>query len=87
LNGKYLGEWTELGKTFSITFHQGNLFIGTQPRNAPNTSPGWLMSIDHRTGRIIWQLESTGQHSVALNDQGELINGSAPNRLIYFRRK
>ncbi len=87
LNGKYLGEWTELGKTFSITFHQGNLFIGTQPRNAPNTSPGWLMSIDHRTGKINWQLESTGQHSVALNDQGELLNGSAPNRLIYFRRK
>ncbi|MCX6590455.1 MAG: peptidyl-alpha-hydroxyglycine alpha-amidating lyase family protein [Acidobacteria bacterium] len=87
LNGKYLGEWPELGKTFSITFHKGYLFIGTQPRNAPNTSPGWLMSIDPRTGQINWQVESTGQHSVALNDQGELLNGSAPNRLVYFRRK
>ncbi len=87
LNGKYLGEWPELGKTFSITFHKGYLFIGTQPRNAPNTSPGWLMSIDPRTGQINWQVESTGQHSVAVNDQGELLNGSAPNRLVYFRRK
>lgn len=86
LQGKYLGEWTQLGKTFSITFHKGYLFIGTQPRNAPNTSPGWLMSIDPRTGQIAWQLESTGQHSVALNDQGELINGTAPNRLIWFRK-
>ena len=86
LQGKYLGEWTELGKTFSITFHRGGLFIGTQPRNAPNTSPGWLMSIDPRTGQINWQLESTGQHSVTLNDRGELINGSAPNRLIWHRQ-
>ncbi len=40
LQGKYLGEWPNLGKTFSLTIGGGALWIGTQPRNQPNGSPG-----------------------------------------------
>ena len=49
LRGRYLGEWSNLGKTFSLKLAEGALWIGTQPRNQPNGAPGWLMKIDRRS--------------------------------------
>src|SRR5204862_467385 len=60
LQGKYIGEWANLGKTFSLRFNEGALWIGTQPRNKPNGAPGWLMKLDRRTGAVLGYVESTG---------------------------
>src|SRR5262249_13065353 len=35
LNGKYLGEWDDLGMVTTVTFRDGTLWIGTQLRNEP----------------------------------------------------
>ena len=40
LQGKFLGAWSNLGKTFSVNLREGALWIGTQPRNQPNGAPG-----------------------------------------------
>jgi len=85
LEGKYLGEWTNLGKTFSVTLRRGGLYIGTQPRNLPNGSPGWLMSIDRKTGKVLGYVENTSNHGVEATDSGELLVGPGPGQAQWFR--
>lgn len=85
LNGKYLGEWSNLGKTFSLKIAAGALWIGTQPRNQPNGAPGWLMKIDAGTGKVLGYVESTGHHSIEVTPGGELLTGTRPDRVLWFR--
>jgi DNA-binding beta-propeller fold protein YncE len=85
LNGKYLGEWSNLGKTFSLKLSGGALWIGTQPRNQPNGAPGWLMKIDQGTGKVLGYVDSTGHHSIEVTGGGELLTGTRPDRVLWFR--
>jgi sugar lactone lactonase YvrE len=86
LDGKYLGEWGNLGKVFAVTASHGRLWIGTQQRNEPNGAPGWLMEIDKRTGKILGVIDSAGgQHTVNLTSNGELLAGARPNTVLWFR--
>jgi DNA-binding beta-propeller fold protein YncE len=85
LQGKYLGEWSNLGKTFSLRMRDGALWIGTQPRNLPNGAPGWLMKIDRETGAVLGCVESTGHHSVEATGSGELLTGTRPDKVLWFR--
>ncbi|MDX1981646.1 MAG: peptidyl-alpha-hydroxyglycine alpha-amidating lyase family protein [Bryobacteraceae bacterium] len=86
LNGKYLGEWGHLGKTFSITYTGGDdLWIGTQPRTSPNGKDGWLMKIHRRTGRILGYIESDGTHSAAVTAEGHPVAGARPGRVLRFQ--
>lgn len=89
LNGRYLGEWSNLGKTFSITAGpDGQLWIGTQPRNLPNGAEGWLVKVDRSTGKILGYVDSPGFHSVSVTAAGEPLAGarSHPNTVLWFRR-
>lgn len=85
LQGKYLGEWSNLGKTFSLRMRDGALWIGTQPRNLPNGAPGWLMKIDRQTGAVLGYVESTGHHSVEATGSGEVLTGTRPDKVLWFR--
>lgn len=85
LDGKYLGEFAGLGKTFSVTAAGGALWIGTQPREEPNGAPGWIMKLDRKTGRILGVVESSGHHSVSVTAEGEIFTGVRPDRLLWFR--
>ncbi|MBL8179885.1 MAG: 6-bladed beta-propeller [Bryobacterales bacterium] len=87
LSGKFLGMWTNLGKTFSLSLQGGALWIGTQPPDEPNGAPGWLMKVDRDTGRVLGAVESTGHHSVAVTADGELLTGTRPDKVLWFRRK
>lgn len=84
LDGRYLGAWTDFGKTFSLTASGGFLWTGTQPRNEPNGAPGWLMKIDPGTGKLLGSVESTGHHSIDVTAGGELITGARPNQILWF---
>jgi len=85
LDGRFLGAWDHLGKTFSITFRRGELWIGTQPRTSPNGMDGWMMKIDRETGAILGYVETPGQHSVDLAGPGQPIAGARPGSVIWFR--
>lgn len=86
LDGKFLGEWNHLGKTFSITMTStGDLWIGTQPRTSPNTAAGWLMKLDRKTGKILGYVDSSGLHSVDQIAPGEPVTGTRPDDLLWFR--
>lgn len=86
MEGRYLGETRGLGKTFSLKIARGALWIGTQPRDLPNGAPGWLMKVDRKTGEVLGYVESTGHHSVELSPAGELLTGTRPDQVLWFRK-
>ena len=79
------GSWRQL--CGCIGLQGGALWIGTQPRNEPNGAPGWLMKLDRESGRVLGVVESTGHHSVAVTPDGELLTGTRPDKVLWFRRK
>lgn len=87
LEGKFLREWPGTGKTFSITYANGAVWIGTQPLELPNGSPGWLKKLDPKTGAVLASVDSTGHHSVAVFPNGELLTGVRPNLVLWFRAR
>jgi DNA-binding beta-propeller fold protein YncE len=85
LEGHYRGEWANLGKTFALKLAEGALWIATQPRNLPNGAPGWLMKIDRRNGAVLGYVDSTGHHSVEVTGAEELLTGTRPDKVLWFR--
>jgi DNA-binding beta-propeller fold protein YncE len=90
LEGRYLGDWTHLGKTFSISIGpDGNLWIGTHPRNVANEAPGWLVNVDRTNGKVLGYVDSPGLHSVTLSEDGDVVSDPGrgnPNQVLWFRK-
>ena len=86
-DGRYLGESSSLGKTFSLKLAGGALWIGTQARNQPNGAPGWLIKTDRRTGQVLGYVQSPGHHSIEVTSSGELMTGSRPDQVLWFRAR
>jgi sugar lactone lactonase YvrE len=86
LDGRYLGEWNRLGKTFSLKITpNGDLWIGTQPRDAPNGKEGWLVRVNRADGGIVGVVPSDGTHSIEVNAQGQPLTGARPDHVLWFR--
>jgi DNA-binding beta-propeller fold protein YncE len=89
LEGKYLGEWNNLGKTFSVeAASDGAIYIGTHERSVVNEAPGWIAKIDRKTGRVLGAIQSPGLHSVTLSSRGEIFTGSRQYRdqILFFKK-
>jgi len=86
LDGHYIGEWADLGKTFSLKITPaGDLWIGSQPRNVPNGTEGWIVKVDRRTGKALGTIPSAGTHSIEVNRDGEPLTGARPGKVLWFR--
>ncbi|MEX2304510.1 MAG: hypothetical protein WD733_26445 [Bryobacterales bacterium] len=88
LDGRYLGEWGQFGKTFSIsTGPDGNLWLGTHPRNVPNEDGGWILKVDPETGEVLGYIDSPGLHSLDITTSGEVVTGARirPDEVLWFR--
>ena len=87
LEGRYLDEWRHLGKTFSLkVIPEGDLWLGTQPRDVENGAEPWIVKVDRKTGKIQGVVESLGHHSIDLNADGEPLTGARPDKVLWFRR-
>ncbi|MCX6604388.1 MAG: DUF1080 domain-containing protein [Acidobacteria bacterium] len=84
--GKFLNEFNGHGKTFSLTIADGALWIGSQPLDQPNGTPGWLKKLDHKTGATLGVVDSPGHHSVDVTADGEIFTAVRPDRLLWFKR-
>jgi streptogramin lyase len=80
LDGRYLGEFANLGRTYSLTLSGGALWAGMQPRDQPPGAPGWLVKLDRGTGKILGWVEVSdrgGLHSIEVSAAGEPITSLA----------
>jgi 6-bladed beta-propeller protein len=78
--GKFLGEW-RYGRTFGLEVDGNFVWLATQPVKQPNLSPGWLLKVDAKTGKIAGWVPSTGNHGMDVTTSGELLVGPGPNRV------
>lgn len=76
LDGRYLGEWTHLGRPFALKVSGGALWVSTMTLEAggarqPNRAAPWLLQLDPATGKVLGQVESPGPHAIDVNEAGE----------------
>ena len=89
LDGRFLGEFPNLGRTYSLRLSDGALWAGMAPLNEPTGAPGWLVKMDRKTGKILGYVEVTekgGLHSVEVSATGEPITNLA-NHVKWFKAK
>jgi hypothetical protein len=79
-SGKFLGEWTQYGKTFGVTLDGDALWLSTIPRG-PNSAPGWLIKIRRDTGALLGYVESQGNHGMAVMPNGDLLLAPGPDQV------
>lgn len=78
--GKFLGEWS-YGRTFGMKADGAFMWLATQPVQQPNLSPGWLLKVDTKSGKIAGWVPSTGNHGMEVMASGELLVGPGPSRV------
>lgn len=84
--GKFLGEWI-YGKTFGLEADGAFMWLSTQPLQQPNLSPGWLLKVDTKTGKIAGKVPSAGNHGMDVMASGELLLGPGPNLVPQWYRR
>ncbi|MCC7123889.1 MAG: 6-bladed beta-propeller [Acidobacteria bacterium] len=77
-SGKFLGEWTQYGKTFGLTLDGDALWLSTIPRG-PNSAPGWLLKIDRASGRLLGYVDAQGNHGMSVLPNGDLLHAPGPD--------
>lgn len=86
LQGKYLGEWSQYGKTFGLKLDKGAIWLTSIPRG-PNGTPGWLIKLDRKTGELLGYVDSIGSHGMDVLANGEVITASpARGEMPYWFR-
>jgi DNA-binding beta-propeller fold protein YncE len=85
LNGKFLGEWP-LGRTYAVQATGNVIWAAMQPIDLPVPSPGWMVKLDRKTGKVLGSAESNGLHSVTVTKHGELMTAvTSQSRILWFR--
>ena len=85
LDGKFLGEWP-LGRTYSVRASGGTIWASMQPIDTPVPSPGWIVKLDRKTGKVLGSVESNGLHSLTVTNREELLTGvTSQNKVLWFR--
>lgn len=101
-DGRYLGEWTHLGRPFALKIAGGALWVAlmTLEAGGPQAvgkaagvrpSP-WIVKVDPASGKVLGQAESPGPHAIDVSGEGEAFatgccGGSNPNGLFWLRTK
>ena len=90
LDGRFLCEIPNLGRTYSLKLGaNGTLWAGMQPLNEPPGSPGWLVKLDRKTGKILGYVpvtEKAGLHTVEDAGVGQPMTDIG-NRVVWFKRR
>jgi DNA-binding beta-propeller fold protein YncE len=81
LQGKFLGEWDDYGKTFGLKLDKNAIWLSTQPRNLPNSSPGWLIKLDRKTGKVLGYVTSENNHGMDIMISGDILQAPGPNNI------
>jgi streptogramin lyase len=90
LDGRYLGEWTHLGRPFALKMSGGALWVSAMTLEQRATP--WMLKLDPSTGKLLGQIEGPGPHSIDVNAAEELFaggccGGTNPNGFFLVRRQ
>ena len=85
LDGRYLGEWTNLGRPFALKVSGGALWVSTM------FAKPTILTIDLVNGKVLGQIEAPGPHSIDVSGSGEVVasgccGGSNPNGYSWFKK-
>ncbi len=89
LDGNVLGEIPHLGRIYSLKLAGRVLWAGMGPFDQPPGSPGWVVLLDRKTGKMLGHLdvpEERGAHSIEQMPSGEPII-TLGNELLWFKTK
>jgi sugar lactone lactonase YvrE len=88
LEGKFLGEIPNLGRIYSLKLGaNGTLWAGMQQLNEPTGSPGWVVKLDRKTGKVLGYVpvtEKAGLHSVEDAGQDQPMTDIG-NKVVWFK--
>src|SRR5262249_50308185 len=94
--GRFLGEWTHLGRPFALKLQRGALWVGTMTleqagQNKQERPAPWALKVDPASGKVLGQVESPGPHAIDVNAAEEVFatgccGGSAPSTFSWLRR-
>jgi sugar lactone lactonase YvrE len=95
LDGRYLGEWTNLGRPFALKINAGSLWVAGMtlpPADSSVRSTPQVLKVDPASGKILGQAPAPGPHSIDVNDAEEVFaggccGGSNPNGFFWLRKK
>lgn len=85
LDGRYLGEWTHLGRPFALKVSGGALWVSSM------LAKPTIFKVDLATGKILGQMDAPGPHSIDVSNAGEVVasgccGGSNPSGYSWFRK-
>jgi hypothetical protein len=79
LDGKFLGEIPNLGRNVFVQVgREWDTVRGNAPLNQPPGSPGWVVKLDRKSGKILGYTpvtENAGLHSVEDAGEGPMTDG------------
>jgi outer membrane protein assembly factor BamB len=85
LDGKFIGEWA-LGRTYAVRASGGTIWASMQPIDLPVPSPGWIVKLDRKTGKVLGSVESDGLHGLTVTSREEILTGvTSQNKVLWFR--
>jgi len=85
VTGKFLGAWP-LGRTYAVQSSGNAIWAAMQPIDLPVPSPGWMVKLDRKTGKVLGSVASNGLHSVTVTKQGELMTAvTSQNKILWLR--
>ena len=77
--GKYLGEWSQYGKTFGLKLVGDAMWLSSIPRG-PNGAPGWLIKVDRASGKLLGYVDAAGNHGMDVMANGDLLQAPGPDQ-------
>ncbi|HUK33761.1 MAG TPA: hypothetical protein VLV86_07620 [Vicinamibacterales bacterium] len=88
LTGRYLGEWTHLGRVGAIAFDKGALWAATSVRAADHSAApsAWVIKVDPSTGKILGKIETTNADFIDIGTNGDMVAGATRTSLMVYRQ-
>jgi len=90
LEGKFLGEIPNLGRTYSLKLApDGTLWAGMAQLNEPTGSPGWVVKLDRKTGKLLGYVRvdgKSGMHTVEDAGDGQPMTNLG-DKAIWFKNR
>jgi len=85
LDGRYQGEWTNLGRPFALKVSGGALWVSSMLVKPT------ILKVDLSTGKVLGQIDAPGPHSIDVTAAGEVVasgccGGSNPNGYSWFKK-